>query len=489
VSTGSGPVVPSAVTADHKAPPGERRMASPGWNLLSGVFGDPLMGQIFSETGTVASWLEVERALATAQAQVGVISSDDAEAIARAAVLGSIDRDRLWEHTRNVGYPVLPLVHMLSAALPAGPNGRVHYGATTQDIMDTALVLQLGRAMDRMEELLSSLGDLIADLVEQHVWTIMAARTHGQQAVPTTFGAKLAVVLAECTRNRERLGQLRPRISKVSLFGAGGTSASLGTAARSVRAAMAAELGLGVDDVPWHVARDGLAEFAAVCALVSGTAGRLAREVIELSRTEIREVAEAEGHLRGASSTMPQKANPISSEVIVGMSSLAGVLASAVFGAMRPTHERSAGDWQAEWQAVPELAVLAGSSLHHAVDVVHGLRVFPGAMAANLAADGGLVIAEAYMMRLAPLLGRDASHTLVYEASKECRLSGETLFEVLRRKVPQDAADAVRLLGKAIDAADYLGDVAVTCEVAVAQWRNLPTALQRAQAGTESDRP
>jgi 3-carboxy-cis,cis-muconate cycloisomerase len=156
------------------------------------------------------------------------------------------------------------------------------------------------------------------------------------------------------------------------------------------------------------------------------------------------------------------------------MSSLAGALASAVFGAMRPTHERSAGDWQAEWQAVPEIAVLAGSSLHHAVDVVRGLRVFPEAMAANLAADGGLVIAEAYMMRLAPLLGREASHNLVYDASKECRLTGATLFEVLRRKLPLDAADAVTVLGKEIVAADYLGDVEVTCEVAVARWRSLP---------------
>ena len=457
-----------SVGPDHGAI-GSRAPA--GWNLLTGVFGDLVMARIFSETRTIELWLEVERALAAAEAEVGLISTDDAEAVARAAVLEAIDRDELWSQTRNVGYPILPLVRMISARLPAGPDSKAHYGATTQDIMDTALVLQVVGAIDRLEELLANLGDLLAALVEAHVGTIMAARTHAQQAVPTTFGAKLAVVLAECTRHRKRLGQLRPRISKVSLFGAGGTSASFGPAAGKVRAAMAAQLGLSAGSVPWHVARDGLAEFGALCALLAGTAGRLAREVIELSRTEIREVAEAGGHLRGASSTMPQKGNPISSEVIVGMSSLAGVLSSALFAAMRPTHERSAGEWQMEWQAVPEIAVLAGSSLFHAVEVASGLQVFPEAMAANLSADSGLLLAEAYMMHLAPLLGRERSHDLVYDASRECRLTGETLVEVLRRKASGEIGQAVALLGEGIQAADYLGDVALTCRVAVAEWR------------------
>jgi len=361
---------------------------APGWNLLTEVFGDPVMSQVFSEEAAIAGWLDAERALALAEARLGVLEKGDAAAIAAAAVPASVDAASLWEQTRNVGYPILPLVRMVAAHLPTGPAGRVHYGATTQDIMDTGLVLQSVRALDRLEQVLAELGDRLAELVERHRSTVVAARTHAQQAVPTTFGAKLAVLLGECSRHRTRLRQLRPRLAVVSLYGAGGTSAALGANAREIRAAMAVELGLGTDDVPWHVARDRLVEFGMLCSMLAATSGRLAGEVIELSRTELHEVAEAAGHHRGASSTMPQKANPIASESVVGMAGVAEALASALFGAMRPLHERAAGEWQVEWVVIPELARLAAGALFQAVDVARGLRVFPDAMAHNLELDG-----------------------------------------------------------------------------------------------------
>lgn len=430
------------------------------------------MGSMFSEVSLVESWLQTEAALARAQANSGIISRDEAEAITSAAVLENIELDRLWSESRNVGYPILPLVRMIAAALPDGPNGRVHYGATTQDIMDTGLSLQLRAALDRFHELLDDLGDHLTRLVNEHRHTVMAARTHAQQAVPTTFGAKIAALLDEFRRHWERLLQARSRICVVSLFGAGGTSAAMGAAAADVRDAMARDLGLAEAVIPWHVARDGLAEFGHLCALLAGTCARFGREVIDLSRTEIGEVGEPAGHHRGASSTMPQKVNPIGSEGVVGMSAAAGALASSLYRAMEAGHERAAGEWQAEWFAIPQLATLGAGTLHAAGAVAAGLRVFPDVMRANLDADGGLIMAEAYMMRLAPRLGRERAHDVVYTAVQRVREDGRGLQDSLG-----EHALSNQLL---LDADDYVGEPDLVCDAALSRWATR-TPLQETQ--------
>ncbi|GAA4490385.1 adenylosuccinate lyase [Actinoallomurus oryzae] len=439
------------------------------FKLLPELFGDGGMADVFSAESTVSAWLRVEAALARAQADAGVLTESDAEAIAGACVLSNIDLERLWREAVNVGYPILPLVRMIAAALPEGPNGRVHYGATTQDIMDSALSLQMGEALDRLLVLLGEFGDALARLVEEHADTVIAARTHAQQAVPTTFGAKIAVLLAEVTRQRERLRAATRTVRIVSLFGAGGTSAALGAQAATVRKGMALRLGLRTTDVPWHVARDGVVEFGVACAGVTATAARFAREVVDLSRTEVAEVREAGGHHRGASSTMPQKANPIGCEAIIGMSGTAGALSSALFRAMEAGHERAAGEWQVEWYVVPQLAELGAGALATAAQVAGGLRVFPQAMRDNLDAEGGLIMAEAYMMRLAPALGRERAHDLVYEAAGRARAERRTLAETLRElATPGDAA----VLGElSITPDSYLGDVEAICTAALAAWR------------------
>ncbi|WP_329261178.1 adenylosuccinate lyase family protein [Actinoallomurus sp. NBC_01490] len=439
------------------------------FKLLPELFGDGGMADVFSAESTVSAWLRVEAALARAQADAGVLTESDAEAIAGACVLTNIDLERLWREAVNVGYPILPLVRMIAAALPEGPNGRVHYGATTQDIMDSALSLQMGEALDRLLVLLGEFGDALSRLVEEHAGTVIAARTHAQQAVPTTFGAKIAVLLAEVTRQRERLRAAARTVRIVSLFGAGGTSAALGAQAATVRKGMALRLGLRTTDVPWHVARDGVVEFGVACAGVTATAARFAREVVDLSRTEVAEVREAGGHHRGASSTMPQKANPIGCEAIIGMSGTAGALSSALFRAMEAGHERAAGEWQVEWYVVPQLAELGAGALATAAQVAGGLRVFPQAMRDNLEAEGGLIMAEAYMMRLAPALGRERAHDLVYEAAGRARAERRTLAETLRElATPGDAA----VLGElSITPDSYLGDVEAICTAALAAWR------------------
>ena len=452
--------------------PGRRH----AFSLLEHLYADPEMCEIFSEERTVEYWLRVERALALAQAEVGILTRDEARSVAAACVLANVDLESLWESSRNVGYPILPLVRLIARSVPQGPDGRIHYGATTQDIMDTALVLQLIDAARRLQQLIQGFGDAIAQLAERHAATVMAARTHAQQAVPTTFGAKLAVLLDELRRMRERLTSSTELVGAVSLYGAGGTSAAMGPRAGDVRHVMAASLGLTETLIPWHVARERIVEFGLTCAVLASAAGRFAREVIDLSRTEIGEVREADGHHRGASSTMPQKANPIAAEAIVGLAATAQSLASALLRALEAGHERAAGEWQIEWLVLPQLITFAATSLALAGRIAHGLQVFPDVMRQNLARDDGLLMAEAQMMRLAPAIGREHAHDLVYRAVAEARRTALPLARTLADLTAQAGLDDAS--GAAADTApeSYLGEAQAICAAAIARWRSVHSA-------------
>ncbi|WP_194396372.1 lyase family protein [Microbacterium atlanticum] len=453
-------------------------MTSTPFSLLMHMAGDAGQAEIFSADAAIETWLAAERALALAQAEVGVLTDDDAGAIARAAVIENIDEGRLWASAKNVGYPILGIVREIAAALPEGPNGRVHYGATTQDIMDTGLALQLKASLQLLDGDIARLGDRLAGQVEAHAGTVMAGRTHAQQAVPTTFGATLATLLAQLTRQRTRIAQALPRVAVISMFGAGGTSAAYGPRAEEIRGRMAAHLGLENVDVPWHVDRDGLAEFGWLCASITATCAKLARNIVDLSRTEIGEAFEPYSPHRGASSTMPQKVNPISSELIIGLAGTAGALASSLLRIQEAGHERSAGEWQIEWQVVPQLASLAGSALQEAFVIVDGLRVDRERMRRNMELDGGLVLAEAQMIQLADALGRERAHDLLYAASTRAREYGQVLADALR-----DVAAAAGLGGmlpsQLVKAEDYLGDAEKICRTAVRTWAKTP-ALEAA---------
>jgi 3-carboxy-cis,cis-muconate cycloisomerase len=438
------------------------------FELLTCLFGDEDSSAIFSEPSTVQAWLDVEVALAATQADLGLISRASADAIAAAAQVSAIDLPELWSQARNVGYPVLPLIRQLEGTLPATYRGDLHLGATTQDIMDTGLALQLKSAAARQAVLIQEFGDCLAALAEQHATTVMAARTHAQQAVPTVLGAKFAVYVSELTRQRQRVAAAAHDACTVSLFGAGGTSAGYGDHAGALRGGVAKRLGLGCAEVAWHVARDSLAAYSSVCASAAGSCARFAREVIDLSRTEVGEMSEADGYLRGASSTMPQKRNPIGSEAVIGLAVSAQAMSGAMLRAMEAGHERSAGEWQAEWQALPQVVCLTNSALLAVVQVAAGLQIFPERMRANLTADGDLLMAEAYMMRLAPVLGRGVAHELVYDAVGEARQRHELLITVLRRSAP---AAALHALASELRPEDYLGDPARAIASAVRDWR------------------
>lgn len=443
-------------------------------HVLFQLYGDPVTEAAFGVEATIQSWLDVEAALGHALADGGIASTDQSEAIAAACVPGVIDQIRLWRETRIVGYPILPLVRMICEALPAETAGLVHWGATTQDIMDTGLVIQVGVAVRRLCELAAGFGDGLAMLTDAHRATVMAGRTHGQQAVPTTFGAKCAVFLAQAGRDLRRLDRAGRAARQVSLFGAGGTSAALGDAAPAVRAALAARLDLGNTAVPWHVARDNLVEVAQAAAVAAGTAVRFAREVIDLSRTEVGELGEADGEYRGASSTMPQKANPVSAEAIIGFGVSGQTMAGALLRGLEAGQERAAGEWQVEWQALPYVLRSSAGALGIASRLPWELRVFPQRMRANLNLDNGLVLAEAYMSRLATAIGRDKAHELVYQAARQSRQQNRPLAEIL-----SDAAgdESLRALAAPIEPEEYIGATASVCDQSLSEWHECRAAV------------
>jgi 3-carboxy-cis,cis-muconate cycloisomerase len=401
---------------------------------------------------------------------VELIQELEASAIGAACRLDEIDLDAPWEASRTVGYPILPLVRQIAGHLPPGPGGRVHYGATTQDIMDTALSLQLGSSCERLFELAVSFGDGLSELARSHARTPMAARTHGQQAVPTTFGAKCATFLCQLIRVLDGLHRTRRSVRVVSLFGAGGTSAAMGPKAAEVRRIFARALGLDDVVVPWHVSRDRVVEFGNSCSLLAATCVRFAREIIDLARTEIAEVREEYGYHRGASSTMPQKVNPIFSESVLAFGVATSGISSLLYRAMEAGHERSAGEWQLEWLAIPQIAEYSAAALDLSAQIASTLEVYPDVMVANMTKMNGFLMSESIMMALARVTGRERAHDLVYAAAVEARSTGEDLFELCLRALEDDElarslrADLVR------EPTDYLGDAPEVALEAVRQW-------------------
>ena len=400
--------------------------------LFRDAFGTPAMRKVFSDAALVGRYVEVEVALAKAEARCGVIPEEAGREIAAKASVDGLDWELLRHETDNVGYPILPLVHQL--VKQCGEAGRyVHWGATTQDIMDTATVLQVRAGLEIVARDIAELRRILAALATKHRDTAMAGRTHLQQALPVTFGYKVAIWLAMFDRHAERLEQLKPRVLVGEFAGAAGTLASLGDKGFEVQTALCEELGLGVPVSTWHVARDGLAEVVNFLALVTGSLGKIALDVMIMASTEVAELYEPFVKGRGASSTMPQKRNPISSELMLAASKAVRQHAGLMTDAMIQDFERATGPWHAEWIAVPESFVLTAGALHQAKFALGGLIVDDKRMLRNLGMSNGLIVAEAVMMRLAPALGRQAAHDVVYDCCRVVNEEGGTLAEALAR--------------------------------------------------------
>ncbi|QCP53019.1 adenylosuccinate lyase family protein [Trinickia violacea] len=428
--------------------------------LFRDAFGTAKMRALFSDHALVQRYIDVEVALAKAEARTGVIPAEAAEAIARESQIERIDFDHMREETDIVGYPILPLVHQLVGM--CGEAGRyVHWGATTQDIMDTAVALQVRDALDSIDGDIRELRGILADLAKKHRDTPMAGRTHLQQALPITFGYKAAIWLAMFDRHQQRLAQLRSRVAVVEFAGAAGTLASLGHALGNkgfeVQQALAEELNLGVPATTWHVARDGFAEAINWLALVTGSLGKIAIDIMIMASNEFAEVYEPFVKGRGASSTMPQKRNPISSELMLAAAKAVRQHAGLMVDAMIQDFERATGPWHAEWIAIPESFILTAGALHQAKFALGGLIVDTERMKHNLGISKGLIVAEAAMMQMAPFTGRQQAHDIVYDACRTVNEQGGTLAKALAalpevtRHFDRDAIERMT------DPANYLG--------------------------------
>lgn len=371
----------------------------------------------------------------------------------------ALDLDRLRRETEIVGYPILPLVRQLSAICGEEAGRYVHWGATTQDIMDLASVLQMKEGLDIVERLLRDVIKTLRDLSAKYKDTPMAGRTHLQHALPVTFGYKCAVWLSGFQRHLERLEQLRSRTLLVQFGGAAGSLASLGSGddGLRVRKALAEELGLSDPSITWHVARDGVAEIVNFLALLGGSMGKLALDIIIMSSNELGEVSEPFVPHRGASSTMPQKRNPISSEVILAASKILRSNAGLVLDGMVADFERASGPWHLEWVAVPESFVIAVGALSQTHFALSGLSVHSKQMLDNLHSTKGLIVAEAVMMGMAPHVGRQKAHDIVYEACRESIEKDLTLLECLLTKEDVTSKMTEEQLSKLCDPVNYLG--------------------------------
>ncbi|MGY0062904.1 class-II fumarase/aspartase family protein [Streptomyces sp. LZ34] len=426
--------------------------------LFRDMFGTPAMREIFSDTAYVERIIDTETALARAQAKVGIIPAEAADDITAKAGLDGLDLERLRAETEIVGYPVLPIVKQV--ADQCGDAGRyLHWGATTQDIMDTAVMLQCKQGVALLQDQLDRVRRALRQLADEHAATVTAGRTHLQHALPVTFGFRCAVWLSALDRHAERLEQARRRALMVQFGGAAGTLASLGPGPEGLetRAVLAAELELRDPEITWHVARDGLVELVSLFAAIGGSLGKIAWDVMMMCSSEFGELAEPFVPGRGASSTMPQKRNPISSELMFAAAKLLRDKASTVLDAMMQDFERATGPWHLEWAAVPEAFLLLSSSLHQAEFMLSGLEVNVDRMRQNTHITGGLIVAEAVMMDIAPVLGRQRAHDVVYEACRAAIETGTTLeAELLTHAELVDQLGAERI-GELCDPARYLG--------------------------------
>ncbi|MEB2543763.1 class-II fumarase/aspartase family protein [Burkholderia cenocepacia] len=424
--------------------------------LFRDAFGTAKMRALFSDYALVQRYIDVEVALAKAEARVGVIPAEAAEVIARESRIERIDFDHMRDETDIVGYPILPLVHQLVAM--CGDAGRyVHWGATTQDIMDTAVALQVRDGLDSIDTDIRELRGILADLANKHRDTAMAGRTHLQQALPVTFGYKVAIWLAMFDRHQQRLAEVRARVAVVEFAGAAGTLASLDDNGFEVQRALAEELKLGVPATTWHVARDGFAEAVNLLALITGSLGKIALDIMIMASTEFAEVYEPFVKGRGASSTMPQKRNPISSELMLAAAKAVRQHAGLMVDAMVQDFERATGPWHAEWIAIPESFILSSGALHQAKFALGGLIVDTERMKQNLGISKGLIVAEAVMMQLAPFTGRQLAHDIVYDACRTVNEKGGTLAEALAALPDVTRHFDHAAVERMTDPANYLG--------------------------------
>jgi 3-carboxy-cis,cis-muconate cycloisomerase len=425
--------------------------------LFKDQFGTEAMRRIFSDENVVQKWLDVEAALAKVEAELGIIPDRAAAEIRRKANVEYYDLDAMKREMDRTSHPIVPLLRAIKEVCEGDAGEYVHWGATTQDIMDTGTVLQIREAFDEIEPKLRKMIKVAADLARTHRSTVMAGRSHGQQALPITFGFKVAGWVAELARNLERFVQMRKRILFGQFSGAVGTLAALGKDGDSVQSKLMAELGLTNPVIAWHTSRDGMAEVTCVLAICVATIGKIAHEIYNLQKTEVAELEEPFSVGKVGSSTMPHKRNPPTCEGIVAIARVVrGIVPTAIEGVLAE-HERDKVVLQVEREYTARLFSLTDAAVNKMNYVLSGLTVRSANMRHNLDIQKGLLMSEPVMMALGYKLGRQVAHELVYEVCMDAFMQGHSLRQGLLKNPEIASQISEAELDAMLDPSSYLG--------------------------------
>ncbi len=441
------------------------------------LYSTPKMVEAFSGEAQIRGMLAFEAALARAEARAGAIPADAADAIAAACRDGRFDPTRLYQEAVPAGVPAIPLVRMLTEQVEGDGRRYVHWGATSQDAVDTAMVLQVRQGLDLLVAELLAVGDACAALAERHRGTLLPARTLLQQALPISFGLKAARWLAMVGRDARALRVARAEMSVVQFGGAAGTRAALQGRGAEVERLLAEELGLAVPDLPWHTERDRVARLAGALGAVAGSMAKVAGDLLLMAQTELGEVAEGAAPGKGGSSAMPQKRNPVDAIGAMAAARLALGQVAVLQGAAVQEQERAAGGWQAEWAALPDLFCYTAGAAARVRSALAGLEVEPGRMRQNLALSGGLLMSEALSMALAERLGKERAHRAVQALARQVSEAGGRLRDAALADETVRAALGPEDLDRALDPAGYLGDADDLIDRALVEHRALRADL------------
>ncbi|HTO69336.1 MAG TPA: 3-carboxy-cis,cis-muconate cycloisomerase [Myxococcota bacterium] len=440
-------------------------------SLFEPMFATPALREAFSARAWLQALLDFEAALARVQARAGRIPAAAAETIAAQCSASDFDAEALGEAAVAAGNPVIPLVRALGAVLPREHGAWLHFGATSQDALDTAGMLLARRGLELVAGELEVVLEACAALAAAHGATLLAARTLLQHALPTTLGLKAAGWLDALGDARARLRELGERGLAVQLGGAAGTLAALEPGGVALAAALARELGLAEPRLPWHAARGRIAELGCALGVAAGALGKVALDVALLAQTEVGELREGGGDARGGSSTLPQKRNPVGAVGALACAKRTPGLVATLLAALPQEHERAAGGWQAEWETLPELFQLTGAAASHLGVALNGARVDAARMRANLDATRGALAAERVALELAPRLGRLEAQARVEAACRSALERGVSVREALAADPALAAELPPARLDELLDPAGYLGAAAELIDRALARWR------------------
>jgi 3-carboxy-cis,cis-muconate cycloisomerase len=428
--------------------------------LLEPLFRWEAVEQIFSDRACLQAMLDFEAALARAEARTGVIPTSAAAPIAAKCKAELLDLEALAQAAAKAGNLAIPLVKQLTKLVGDGDAEAaryVHWGATSQDVIDSGFVLQARTALDLIDDELSKLADATASLVEKHRATVTVGRTWMQQALPITLGFQMAGWLDALDRHRSQMREIRQRCLVLQFGGAVGTLAALGSRGIDVAEALGSELKLPVPALPWHSHRDRTTEIASTFGICAGTLGKIARDISLAAQTEVAEMFEPAGEGRGGSSTMPHKRNPVACAVVLSAAMRIPGLVSTMLSAMVQEQERGLGGWHAEWETLPEIISLTAGALHQLTDAVAGLDIDVEKMRKNVDLTNGLIFAEAVQMALAGKMGRMAAHELLERASKRVQAEGHHLRDVLKNDVTVKQYLNGEELQRLFEPEEYLG--------------------------------